>query len=124
MRNKASVLIVDDDIGMTETLSDILTDLGHHVEIANDGYEAIRKVKNHKFDVTLMDIKMPIINGVETFKEIRKIQPNPIVMMMTAYYEDDLAAAAIKEGAYGIMNKPIEIPKLVEFIDKELRARQ
>lgn len=72
---KANILIVDDDDGMIETLRDILIDLDYNVEIASDGYKAIEIVKNQSFDVILMDIKMPGINGVETFKEIKSIQP-------------------------------------------------
>lgn len=117
MKNKANILIVDDDMGMTETLSDILTDLGHHVEIANDGFKAIQKVKAQTFDVILMDIRMPGINGVETYKEIKHTQPKAAVMMMTAYSLEDLVAEALKEGAYGVWYKPIEIVKVIEFIE-------
>jgi CheY-like chemotaxis protein len=66
MKDKVSVLIVDDDKGMTETFSDILTDLGYHVEVVNNGFKAIEKIKTIAFDVIMMDIKMPGINGVET----------------------------------------------------------
>ncbi len=117
MKNKASILIVDDDIGMTETLFDIFTDLGYYVEIANDGFKALEKVKARTFDVILIDIKMPGINGVETYKEIKHIRPEAVAMMMTAYSVEDLLAEALKEGAYGVMHKPIEIPKVVEFIE-------
>jgi len=117
MKNKASILIVDDDIGMTETLFDIFTDLGYYVEIANDGFKALEKVKARTFDVILMDIKMPGINGVETYKEIKHIRPEAVAMMMTAYSVEELLAEALKEGAYGVMHKPIEIPKVVEFIE-------
>lgn len=118
MKNKARVLIVDDDIGMTETLSDILEDLGHHVEVANDGFKAIEKVKDQTFDVILLDIKMPGIDGVETYKEIKTIQPEAAVMMMTAYSVEALVAEALEEGAYGVMCKPINIVKVVEFIER------
>jgi CheY-like chemotaxis protein len=118
LKNEANILIVDDDIEMTETLSDILTDLGHHVETTNDGFKAIQKVKTHSFDVILMDIKMPGINGVETYKEIKRIQPNAAVMMMTAYSVEDLVAKALKEGAYGVWYKPIELAKVIEFIEQ------
>ena len=116
MKNRARVLIVDDDIGMRETLSDILTDLGHHVEIADDGYKAIEKINAKSFDVVLMDIKMPGINGVETYKKIKSIRPEAVVMMMTAYSVEDLITEALEEGAYGVMHKPVDINKVVEFI--------
>lgn len=118
MRNKANVLIVDDDIEMTETLSDILEDSGYDVEVANDGFKAIERVKARAFDVILMDIKMPRINGVETCKEIKSIRPEAVVMMMTAYSVEDLVAEALKEGAYGVMYKPIDIAKVAEFVER------
>jgi CheY-like chemotaxis protein len=117
LKNKANILIVDDDIEMTETLSDILTDLGHHVEIANDGFKAIQKAKTQTFDVILMDIKMPAMNGVETCKKIKHIQPKVAVMMMTAYSVEDLVAEALKEGAYGVWYKPVEIEKVIELVE-------
>jgi len=118
VRNKANVLIVDDDIEMTETLSDILEDSGYDVESANDGFKAIERVKARTFDVILIDIKMPGINGVETYKEIKSIRPEAAVMMMTAYSVEDLVAEALREGAYGVMYKPIDIAKVAEFIER------
>jgi len=118
MENKASVLIIDDDIGMTETLYDIMTDLGYRVEVAKDGFKAMEKVRAQTFDVILMDIKMPGINGVETIKQIKGIRPEATVMMMTAYSVEDLVAEALNEGAYGIMYKPVDVNQLVEFIER------
>ena len=111
-------MIVDDDIEMTETLSDILEDSGYHVEIANDGFKAIERVKARTFDAILIDIKMPGINGVKTYQEIKSIRPDPVVMMMTAYSVEDLVAEALKEGAYGVIYKPVDITKVVEFVER------
>ncbi len=111
-----SVLIVDDDEAMTETLSDILEGLDYHVEIANSGYEAIEKVSASPFDVILMDIKMPGINGVDTFKKIKSIRSDAVVMMMTAYSVEELVTKALDEGAYGVMYKPLDFDRVIEFI--------
>jgi two-component system response regulator HydG len=118
MRGKASTLIVDDDPGMTETLFDVLEDMDFRVEIASDGFEAIDKVRTEPFDIIFLDIKMPGINGVETFKEIKAIRPEAAVMMMTAYSVEELVAEALEEGAYGVMYKPLDIGKVVEFIER------
>jgi two-component system nitrogen regulation response regulator NtrX len=69
MEKKCSILIVDDDSGMTETLADVLDDMGYTVAVAGDGFAAIYKINRESYDVTLMDIKMPRMNGLETFKE-------------------------------------------------------
>ncbi|MFQ5813185.1 MAG: response regulator [Anaerolineae bacterium] len=117
MSGKASILIVDDDRGMGETLLDIMEDMGYDADVAGDGFEAIEKAKNNAFDVVLMDIKMPGMNGVETFKEIRKILPETNVVMMTAYAVEDLIAEALREGAYGVLHKPLDIEKVLNLVE-------
>ncbi len=117
MKDKINALIVDDDADMVETLSDILTSLGIQVEIAYDGCKAVEKAKIKMFDIVLMDIKMPRMNGVESFKKIKKIQPKTTLVLMTAYAAQDLIAEALKEGAYGIWYKPVEIQKIVELVE-------
>jgi two-component system, NtrC family, response regulator HydG len=117
-----NVLLVDDDREMTETLGDILREKSYHVEIANSGNEAIQRVKNRPFDAILLDIKMPGINGVETYKEIKKIRPESLVMFMTAQSVEDLVAEALEDGAYGIMYKPIKVEEAVKFIEETRRG--
>lgn len=117
MSSRASILIVDDDMGMRETLSDIMEDKGYRTVIALDGYEAIQRVKESAFDVILMDIKMPGMDGVETFKEIKKIRPRTAVVMMTAYALEDLISEALQEGAYGVLYKPFDMEKIMDLIE-------
>jgi DNA-binding NtrC family response regulator len=118
LKDKSDILIVDDDVDMAETLSDILIALGIRVEIAHDGCSAIEKTKAKMFDIVLMDIKMPKMNGVESYKKIKQIRPQTTVVLMTAYAAQDLVAEALKEGAYGIWYKPVEINKIVELVEK------
>jgi two-component system, NtrC family, response regulator HydG len=118
MKSKYRILLVDDDTDMTETVSDILQEMNFHVEIANNGFEAIERIKTSAFDLVLMDMKMPGINGAETFREIKKIQPEIIVMFMTAQSIEQVLGEILEEGAYGVMYKPIDPEKLVEFIEK------
>ena len=110
-KDKINILVVDDDVDMTETLSDILSALGIQVEIAHNGLQALKKVKIRRFDIVLMDIKMPKMNGIECFKKIKKIRPQTTVMMMTAYAAQDLIAEGLMEGVYGIWYKPVEIQR-------------
>jgi two-component system response regulator HydG len=117
LKDKINILIVDDDVDMAETLSDILEGMGFQVEVEHDGYKAVEKAKAKMFDVILMDIKMPIMNGVESYKEIKRIRPQSVVVMMTAYAAQDLVAEALREGVYGVWYKPVEIKKIVELVD-------
>jgi len=117
MVDKGSILIVDDDVGICETLSDIMEVKGYHTAMALDGYEAIQKVKDVAFDVILMDIKMPGINGVETFKEIKRVRPEIAVVMMTAYAVEDLIGEALREGAYGVLYKPFDMERMIGLLE-------
>jgi len=69
------------------------------------------------FDVILMDIKMPGMNGVETLKEIKMIRPDVTVVMMTAYAVEDLIKEAQREGAYGVLHKPLDVEKMIGLIE-------
>ena len=118
----ANILVVDDQVGMLETFTDILIDKGYRVSTAEDGYTAIDKVRKESFDVIFMDIKMPGINGVQTFREIKKINPKSAVIMMTAYSVEDLVKEAIEEGAYTVIYKPFDMDRIVETIERVLKT--
>ena|SRR3990167_1266329 len=118
-----NILVVDDQIGMLETFTDILADRGFHVETAEDGFIAIDKVKKGSFDIIFMDIKMPGINGVQTFREIRKINEKTRVIMMTAYAVEDLIKEAIEEGAYTVIYKPFDMDKVIRTIERVLKTQ-
>ncbi|MBF0503660.1 MAG: response regulator [Candidatus Omnitrophica bacterium] len=109
---KTKILVVDDDVEFTETLKDLLELEKCDASIIHNGYEALQKVRNEKFDIVLMDIKMPGINGVETLKEIKKIAPRLAVILMTGYSLEALIKDAFKEGALAVLDKPLDIPKL------------
>ncbi|KKN09034.1 hypothetical protein LCGC14_1050610 [marine sediment metagenome] len=115
------ILIIDDDIGMTETLSDILSDMDYITDTVNEGYKGIDMIRKNSYDLVLLDIKMPVINGVETYKKIKDIIPSLKVIMMTAYSVEELVEEAINEGAFGIIYKPINIKNLLAIIEKLLR---
>ncbi len=99
------------------SLADILEAKGYGVESENSGEAAIAKVKEKSFDVILMDIKMPVMNGVEAFKQIKKISPRTAVIMVTAYSLENLINEALAEGAFGVLHKPLDIDKLIEQIE-------
>jgi len=122
MKKKTSILIVDDDTGMTETLSDILDDKGYDVASCGDGYQAIEMIKKKKFNFALIDIKMPGINGVETFKEVHRINPETKVIMMTAYSVEELVKEALDGGAFNVIHKPLDIQKIVNIIEKAVKG--
>ena len=118
---KTNILVVDDLHSIRLTLGGILEDEGHNVVTVENGYQAIEAVRKNRFDVIFMDIKMPGINGVQTFREVKKIDPKAAVIMMTAYSVEDLVKEALEEGAYAIVYKPFDIDRIIAIIEEVLK---
>jgi len=118
MSDSLPILLVDDELNMIDTLKDILEEKGFNVDIANDGFKAIEMIRRIKYALAFMDIKMPGINGVETFKRIKQISPSTKVVMMTAYSLEELINEALDEGAYGVLSKPLDLNKVLNLVKK------
>jgi CheY-like chemotaxis protein len=125
MEDKTSVLIVDDNASFCKTISLVLKRKGYAVTTATGGQEAVKEVEKRPFDMIFIDIKMPEMNGVETYRKIKKIRPEIAAVMMTAYAVDDLIQEALEEGAYGIIHKPLDIDEAIDFLEwtKEAKKR-
>ena len=124
MAEKANILVVDDNISLCRSLSLVLEYEGYAVTTANDGPEAIGKVREKPFDMIFMDVKMPGMNGTETFREVNKIRPETLVVMMTAYAVEDLVQEALEEGAYGILYKPLDMEDVLKSLEETLKREQ
>ncbi|NWF91675.1 MAG: response regulator [Syntrophaceae bacterium] len=120
---QTNILVVDDVRSMRVTLGGILEDKGHRVVMVENGYEAIEAVKRDSFDLIFIDIKMPGINGVQTFREIKKIDRKAVVIMMTAYSVEDLLKEALEEGAYATVYKPFDVDRIIAIIEEVLREK-
>lgn len=116
MADQTNVLVVDDNEDLLGTLSLILKRRGFNVDTAEDGISAVDKFKQHHFDVILMDVVMPGMNGVEAFKKIREINPGARVILMTAYSEEELIKIALSNGAHCVVHKPIKIDRMIKLI--------
>jgi two-component system, NtrC family, response regulator HydG len=106
-------LVVDDDPTMVRTLSDVLELHGWHATPAYSGRSALEAAKRESFDVVLMDIRMPGLDGVSAFKAIRAVRPELRVVLMTAYTAEDVVADALRAGVHRVMPKPVDVPALV-----------
>lgn len=124
MEKRANILIVDDNISLAKTMSLILERKGYEATTARDGPSAIKRVEERPFDLIFMDIKMPLMDGVQIYRKIKKMRPETIVIMMTAYAVENLVAQALKEGAYGIIYKPLDIEKMISLIEKSRKKKQ
>jgi two-component system, NtrC family, response regulator HydG len=117
MSDETTILVVDDNRDLLETFAKILKRRGFCVETADNGALAVAKCQQHNFDVTLMDIVMPEMNGVEALKKIKEMQPGALVILMTAYSDETLIQTARDEGVHQVINKPIHIDRLIKLIN-------
>lgn len=108
MRGNVRVLVVDDELIMRDSLSDWLREDGYEVVAVEDGSQAIQKVKEEKWDVLIVDLKMPGMDGIEVMREVKEIDRGIPVIIMTAYATVDTAVKAMKEGAYDYIVKPFD----------------
>jgi len=122
MAGTAKVLIVDDDVNYADTTVDLLNEKGFDCVGVHSGREAMDKVKEVAFDVVLLDVRMPVMNGVETYREIKKIRPQAVIVFVTAYRMDELAKDALKEGACGLVYKPVDINRMVSVIERSRKG--
>jgi two-component system response regulator HydG len=118
MKEPASILVVDDNKDLLNTFALILKRKGYIVETAEDGLLALEKFKNNKYDLVLMDVVMPKMNGIDALHKMREINSKAKVILLTAYCEEDRLKNAVNEGAYRALYKPVDIAKLMELISE------
>ncbi len=111
------IFVVDDDRDFAESLAELLEIRGHEVALAFSGEEAVQRFQDQDFDVTFMDVKLPGMNGVESYLEIRKLKPHAQVIMMTGFSVEHLLQQAVDEGAVGVLHKPIDRDKLFSLLE-------
>jgi CheY-like chemotaxis protein len=119
-RTGASILVVDDEVDTCRNLSDILTDLGYHVDVAYDGPSALELARNNPYDVALLDLKMPGMDGLTLYRELRKLRSGTVALVVTAYAGKDTTEAALAAGAWQVLPKPVEFPRLLQLVDEAL----
>ena len=116
MKENFNILVVDDDFPLADSLADILKDEGYNAIPLESGVLALETIKTMDVHLVIMDIKMPVLNGVETYKRMKKMKTPIPVIMMTAYTTDELINEAIKEGVYAALNKPLNLENLIAMV--------
>ena len=119
--SSATILIVEDDAVFRELLATILDQAGYTVSTAIDGGEGLRRIQRERFDLVLCDLKMPIRSGLDLFRATRSEPDAPLFIFITAFGRVDEAVAAIKEGAFDFLSKPLKDPaSLLAIIQRAL----
>jgi len=121
MSTNASILIADDDIDLTSTLSEYLSGEHFDVTTASDGEQAISHLRKKKFNVAVLDIKMPKVDGFEVLKFIRSDYPDTKIIILTGYADLKNVMECKKLGADDVIEKPYEIGDLINAIEFVLK---
>jgi len=119
---KSRILVADDDQVTRQLLRKVLTSAGFIVTVAKDGVEALKALKTHKYDLLLLDVWMPRMNGLELLAKLRDRKTSPRVVVMTSDDAPETLLQAVRERAYKYVHKPIEPLPLLQTIRETLKA--
>jgi two-component system nitrogen regulation response regulator NtrX len=108
----AKILVVDDEASIRRTLRDVLEYEKYAIDEAIDGYDALTKVKEQKYDAIILDIKMPKMDGMEVLERILLLVPDTPVIMVSGHANIDTAVEAVKKGAFDFIAKPLDLNRL------------
>ncbi len=108
---KHSVLIVDDEPGIRESLTDVLEDEGYRVESVGSGEACLETLQTSKFDVVLLDIWLPGLDGIQVLEKIQALEAPPTVIMISGHGTIETAVRSTKLGAFDFIEKPLSIDK-------------
>lgn len=124
IKNKASILIVEDDVDIRETMSTILQQNGYSTDTAENGYEAILKTKARFYNLALVDIKLPDMEGTKLLTTMHENMPGMVKIMVTGYPSLENAVEALNLGADAYVVKPVKPKNLLLVIEEKLEQQR
>jgi DNA-binding NtrC family response regulator len=124
MSTRGRILIVDDEEQMRDLLVKVLEKGGYQVAVSAEGAQALAMLEREPADLVVTDVRMPGMGGMEALRAIKELNPDIVVIIMTAFGSIDQAVQAVKDGAYDYINKPFKIEEMLLTIDKALEERR
>ena len=124
VKTKGRILIVDDELVVRDSLGKWFTSEGYTARPVASGREALETIQQMDFDIALLDIKMPGMDGMELQARLHEADPDLSVVIMTGYASVDTAVQALKRGAYDYITKPVDPDELSHLVDKALEHRR
>lgn len=115
-----SLLIVDDEVDVCLNYADIFTDLGYAVDIAHAGGSALQKVRERTYDVALLDLKMPDMDGLTLYREIKKLRAAMAAIIVSGFATKEVVQEAAAAGVMRVISKPAAVPEMMQLIDQAL----
>lgn len=119
-----NILVVDDELSVRDSLEHWFRRDGYHTASAKDGAEALKRFQEDRWDVVLIDMKMPGMDGLELQRRIHAVDPEIVSIIFTAYGSVENAVAALKEGAFDYVNKPINPDELAHVVQMAVEQRR
>ncbi len=113
---RSNVLIIDDEVSVRAMLTEIVRELGYTATGAASAREALEVLNHERYDLIFLDLKMPVMDGAELFREIRTINPDIAVVVTTGYPDSDLMAKALSYGPFGVLNKPFNKLDVIKVV--------
>jgi DNA-binding NtrC family response regulator len=123
MNHKESILIVDDEKIVRESLFHWFEEEDYNVDTAEDGETALRKFDKGKYDLILLDMKMPGMSGLDLLAKVKEIDPDIVVILITAFASVPTAIKALKDGAYDYVTKPVDPDELAHLVKRALEQK-
>jgi two-component system KDP operon response regulator KdpE len=120
----ARILVVDDEVSIRRTLTQLFTRMGYQTAEAASGQEALEQIATQRFDLVILDIRMPDMDGTEVLKTVRPTAPNTVFILLTAHGTLDSAIVAIRHGAFDYLVKPSPVQEIVRAVEAGLVERQ
>ena len=115
-----SILVVDDDADTCRNMADLFGDWGFVIETAEGGDTALEMARQQPYDLGLLDLRMPDMDGLILCRHLKRLQPPMVTMIITAYGGSDLDEEARAAGARHILPKPVDFPRLLALVEKAL----
>jgi excisionase family DNA binding protein len=121
VEKNAKILVIDDDETVCSLFKDTLNGSGHSVTSATSSSEGLELVKNQDYDLVFLDLKMPVMDGAELFRQIRLTKPDLPVTVITGYPDSELMMNALTHGPLGVISKPFHGADILTAVDNYLR---
>ena len=124
VNGQGKLLIVDDELSVRDSLNKWFHEEGYEVGTAESASEALSRLAEQRWDAALLDIKMPGTDGIELQRRLHEVDPQLIVIMMTGYASVETAVAALKNGAYDYVTKPLDPDEIAHLVQNALSHRR
>ena len=115
------ILVVDDDVDACQNLRDILVDLDYEVDLAHSGEAAVRLIEERPYDVALIDLRMPGMDGIAFYRRLRNLRPETVALLITAYASQEACREAAHAGALDVLAKPVDLGQVLGLIESAVR---